>query len=43
MDSRMFDGLIIGVILIGVAIGLAIAAILAGIWWIISRVSVRWI
>ena len=43
MDSRMFDGLIFQVLLIGAAMGLAIAAIIGGLWWIFNHVVVRWV
>jgi hypothetical protein len=43
MDGRIFDGLISFVLFLGALIGLVVAALGYGAWWLFCHISVRWV
>ena len=43
MDSHMFDGLVMGLIVIGVVVGLAVAGLIYGIGhWLLPHIVLGW-
>lgn len=43
MDGRMFDGIINGLLLMGVAMGVALCGLAWALFWLFSHVSIRWV
>lgn len=43
VDGRMFDGLIRGLILVGVAIGLGIAGLVWLLLWLNRHIDINWV
>lgn len=43
MDGKMFDGLISGLLIIGILIGLVIASGLYGLYWFFQHLAIRWV
>ena len=39
----MFDGLVTGILIVGVLIGIALCGLAWLAWWVLSHLSVQWI
>jgi hypothetical protein len=42
MGPGMFDGLITGMIVIGILIGIAFCGVVLFIWWLFQHLSISW-
>lgn len=43
MGPGMFDGLVEGLIILGVPIGIALCGVVFGLYWLFSHISVAWV
>jgi hypothetical protein len=39
----MFDGLITGLLVVGVAIGVALCGVVCFLWWVLSHLTIAWV